>query len=517
MLKECLTAVAAAGTDKHTRDASLQELIASAPPLPGIEGVTVPLYAFLNEDNSRRPGLLLDATEQLSAILCEGENAGIPGELAAPGCDSDGYVRVSYGQLQPLLSALTGTGSARITIIEEYWAQHPEYFGDSRVLLALAQSLGEAYGELEDLLNSILTAEGKRVVPWLQEGFAQDSVRGMERRVYWAIRLGGVEANEWLLSVLPVCRKEARETALAALGASQDNAPLLHQLVASETGKEHDAVLRALARMDDETSRTIWMEELERRSDCPSCLEGVDSPLAADLAAEILKKVFSEALASGKESLSRSELLTLSHAVFAAFGKYSDALREVWFWCAEQMEAFDRLRPSANVSHWDLSGADMLEKCLLETVLWKPAAPVRNMAAELAQRVPARFLGAALLSELLTQPDAAFDSFGCYIVKNSLLHRENAAERANRIQLMRGLAAIHFDAENGWHIPFLGKDMLTGVPMEKRFRLSRLDPRWAEALNNPKVNRDGTVFDLKDAWDMEKHAFNPEVLTGENA
>ena len=35
----------------------------------------------------------------------------------------------------------------------------------------------------------------------------------------------------------------------------------------------------------DDESRALWTEELERRPDCPPCLEGVTSPLAADMAA----------------------------------------------------------------------------------------------------------------------------------------------------------------------------------------------------------------------------------------
>lgn len=513
-LKECLTALAAAGTGQRAQDARLALLLDSAEAYPGLERLTAPLRAFLSAEDALRPGLLLDAGEQLLSALCEGENSETPGSLTPPeAADSGGYVRVAYGRLQPLLSALTGTGSARITLLEEYWAQHPEYFGDARVLPALAGAVGEAYGELEDLLGTILLRQGKRAVPWLEEGFALDSARGMERRIYWTARLAGADETGWLRSILPQCRREARETALSALGVSQDNAPLLHELLPRETGKCRDAVLRALSRMDDETSRALWNDELSRRSDCPSCLEGVDAPLAADLAAEILEKAFSEALAGGRETLHRADLLPLAHASFAACGKHSPAMRECWLRLAEQMDAFDRLRPADDVRNWDLTGAEILEKCLLETVLWNPSAPVRALAAELAARVPGRFLGAALLAELLTKPDTAFDSFGRYIVKNGFLRRESAAERANRIQLMRALAAVRQSEDYGCHIPFLGKDMLTGAVLEKRYRLARLDPRWAEALADPRVNRDGAVFDLRDTWDMSRHIFEPERLT----
>ena len=511
-LKGCLEDVAAAGTDRLANDPRLHMavnvLAAPAARDPAYAGIVASARRLMTAEPDERPALLLDT----ATLVIETLRARAQAEVSGPfmplepgrGC----YTDVAYSKVRPLIEALTGTGSARLTILEDEWAAHPEYFSDLRVQRYLTTMLGETNEELEELLVEILTELGPSVVPALEEGFTPEVRREMARRVYWAAKLGGEEANGWLLSILPDCRGEVRETALAALGVSQFNAPLLRDLYLCETGKSQNAVLRALAWMNDDESRALWTEELERRPDCPPCLEGVTSPLAADMAALVLRDTFSEALERGRQELTQAELLTLAHAVYAAYGKYSEALREEWLWLAEQMGALEQLRPDRTVRHWDLTAADMLEKCLLETVLWNPSEELRALTQELARRAPGHFLGAALLIELLSHPDTAYDAYGKFIVKNGLLHKENAAERANRVQLMRALGAVRYDPVEGRHIPFSRKDPLTGAPLGRVYHLQDLDTRWYEALSNPKVNRDGAVFDLSEPWEMDKKMFD---------
>ena len=480
---------------------------------PAIQRALTAANALCAADEASRPVRLLTALRLAKAAERSCADTDVPGELSSLEPSDGAFAQAPFSRFQPLLAALDGSGSGRITILEEAWASHPEYFSDPRVLPHLAGALGDARGELEELLGSILLKLGKRAVPYLKDGCLPDGRRGAERRVYWVARLAGAGENAWYLSILPESRREVRETVIAALGVSQENAPLLLELYRGESDKKcRDAALRALARMEDAESRAFWSEELERRPDCPPCLEGVGSALAADMAARALREAVEEALSRGAERLSRAELLTLAHAAYAAYGKYSDAMRETWLQCAGQMDALGRLGPADSVSEWDLSVSEMLEKCLLESVLWNPCEGMRALAQELGERYPARFLSAAVLGELLLHPAEAFDRYGKYIVKNSLFHRESAAERANRLQLMHALSAVRFNRANGWHVPFSRKDPLTGAPCSMRYRLNGLDPRWAETLGDPKVNRDGAVYDLKNPWSMTKQMFLLEWL-----
>ncbi len=516
-LKQRLIEVAIAGTDSMPKNLALRGAVILFSQLTEERRAFAPLAAearsLLSAPAESRSARLMDVL----GMLISAERACAPSDLAGaleplpPGVGS--YVPTAYSQLQPLISALGSSGSARLTILEDAWAERPEYVSDFRVLPCLADALGDPNEEFEEFSSFLLTKLGKRVVPFLKEGFDPDGKRASARRVYWVARLSGAEENEWLRSVLPESRREAREAVIAALGVSQDNAPLLLELCQNESGKCADAALRALAHMEDEDSRAFWAEELERRPDCPPCLEGVDSPLAADMAARALRDVLSEALAREKPECNQAQLLTIAHVIFAAYGKCSDALREELLRCAEQIDALEKLRPDRTVRHWDLSAAEMLEKCLLETVLWNPCEAVTALADELAARCPGHFLGASVLAEVIAHPESAFDRFGKLIVKNGLLHRENAAERANRIQIMRALAAVYYDSEDGWHIPFSRKDAITGAPVGQVYHLASFDPRWAEALWNPKVNQDGTVFDLENPWSMTKQMLRREDLT----
>ncbi|MBQ9458313.1 MAG: hypothetical protein IJU66_00085 [Oscillospiraceae bacterium] len=518
-LRDCLEEAAGAGTDRINDDYRLMGAVEDFASMATDDGEGELVYHAVSELMTAvpedRPGLMLEAIEMIARTIRAHCVSGVPGELEEQREGVGSVVSASYSQLRPLMAALESTGLGRISILEEYWAAHPEYFADYRVLPYLAGALGDTHEETEELFAAVLNRLGKRAVPFLENGFlpdAPDGRREMERRVYWVARLAGAEANDWFLSILPQCRREMRETVIGALGVSQDNAPLLLELCRTEEGKSRDAALRALASMEDDESRAYWEEELERRADCPSCLEGVDSVLAADMAARALHSAYAEALERGKDDVTKAELLTLSHAVYSVIGKYSDALREEWLWCAERMPEIDKIRPNRNVSQWDMSAAELLEKCLLETVLWNPGENVRALAQELGERYPNWFLSAAVLAELLMHPGEAFDRYGKYIVKNGLLRRESASDRANRVQIMHALAAVRIDKENGRHIPFSRKDALTGAPAGMRYRLAQFDPRWAETLGSEKVNKDGAVFDVENAWTMTKLLFRMEWI-----
>ena len=516
-LKDALENAAAAGTDLVLDDQALQSAVTAFAPLavavPALGRIGREAVALLAAEPDERPARLNDALWSVTSAARRLGMTDVPGELAPLAGGEASWANAPYSRLRPLIDALSGSGAGRITLVEETHAAHPEYFSDFRVMPYLVDAISSAHGEWEEVLASILSAQGRSAVTFLEAGFEPDGRREMERRVYWAARLGGVEANEWLLSILPSCTKEVRETAIAALGVSQENAALLRELYRTESGKCRDAALRALARMDDGESRALWEEELEKRSDCPPCLEGVDSPLAADMAARAMRSAFEEGLARGKQAFTRSELLTLAHGLYAAYGKYSPSLREVWLWCAEHIQELDAIRPDSSVSHWELSAAEMLEKCLLETVLWNPCEGVRALSQELGEKYPAWFLSAQVLFDLLARPAEAFDCYGRLIVKNSLLHRENAVERANRVQIMRALAAIRCTKEDGRHIPFSCKDALSGAAVAKLYRVRDLDPRWAETLGSAKVSQDGAVFDLGNAWTMNKIMFQLDWIT----
>ena len=143
-----------------------------------------------------------------------------------------------------------------------------------------------------------------------------------------------------------------------------------------------------------------------------------------------------------------------------------------------------------NVAGEALSGGKLALSCVLAfRVLTEDGEEVRALTQELAQRAPGHFLGAALLIELLSHPGEAFDQYGKYVVKNGLLHRENAAERANRVQIMRALGAVRFDQAEGRHIPFSRKDALTGAENNLRLANNKAEDLSIKKLtkNSPSV------------------------------
>ena len=516
-VKDSLEAAVLAGSDAAGDDYRLFRATDALAPFAAKDPALARLYRSLRAAQkagaAARPAKLLDALAMANAAvraLCPSD---VPGELT-PLLPGEGqYLAAPYSRLWPLIDALTGAGSGRLSVLEEALSNRSGDFGDVRVLPWVVRALGDSNEELADILGAILRAQGRRAVPFLKEGFDPEGRREMERRVYWLTRLAGAEENDWYLAMLPNSKREVREALLSALGLCRDNAALLRELYEQETGKAKDMALRSIAGMKDDESRALWEEELERRPDCPVCLEGVESALAADMAAHAVRRAFSEALHRGRRELEQSELLTLAHAVYAAYGKYSPAMREVWLWCASEIDAFAAIVPAPG-SGWDLSAAEMLERCLMETVLWYPCEEVRALCRELAALRSDHFHGAVLLSELLTGGPEVFDRYSPLVVKTGILRRESPAERAERLQILCALSAVRSTPEKGRHIPFARKDALNGATAPLHYRLKDFDPRWAELFSDPKVSSDAAVPDIADPWSMKRLLFRMEWIEG---
>ena len=159
-LKERLEHAAIAGTGLLQEDFRLKRSVEALAPLATaspvfakIAAATQSLLAAPAEERGRK---LLDVLSLINAVVYTQGTVTVPGELQPLEIQGGAYVQASYGQLQPLLAALGGTGSGRMAQIKRYWEDHPVYFRDFRVLPYVIRTLGDPYGELCDLISHIL-------------------------------------------------------------------------------------------------------------------------------------------------------------------------------------------------------------------------------------------------------------------------------------------------------------------------------------------------------------------------
>lgn len=500
-LKERLEYAAIAGTGLMQEDFRLRRAVEALAPLAGVNPVfgkiSTAAKALLNAPQEERSKCLLDVLSLVDAVVYTQGTSNISGSLvsAEPGIGT--YVEVPYGELQPLLIALSGSGSGRTSLIQGCFAEHPEYFSDFRVLPCVVKALGDNYGELADFIATILVKQGASIIPLLKNGFDPAGKMEMTRRVRLIAKLAGECENDWFVSILPDCKKDVREAVIQALSLCKDNGQLLLDLCQSERGKLKEAALRSLAVMEDPACIDFLRKEIQKKPDNVGFLKGVGSMVAADLAADAMQKKLEVFLEENK-LYDQSELEVLTKLTGIIAGKYSPRVAQLWHWVAERMEKFAEIVPDKNVRNCDCSVAEHLQKTFLQTILWNSQPEMIELAKSLAAENREWFLCCGFLADMaVISAHQLYEKYAPLIIRNGILNRESKSERNERIQIMRGLSAIRWSAQlHSHYLAFTRFDALTGNAVSSIRKLDSVDPGWIRLLTDPKVNEDGAVYNL---------------------
>lgn len=500
-LKERLEYAAIAGTGLMQEDFRLHRavealaLLASVNPVFG--KISAAAKALLSAPQEERSLRLLDVLSLVDAVVYTQGVSNISGEMvpAEPGMGT--YVEVSYGELQPLLTALSGSGSGRTSLVQKYYAEHPDYFSDFRVLPHAVKALGDNYGELAEFIVTILMKQGTTIIPLLKTGFDPAGKMEMTRRVRLIAKLAGESENDWFVGILPDCKKDVREAVIQALSLSQDNGQLLLDLCQSERGKLKEAALRSLAMMEDPACVDFLRKEIQKKSENVGFLKGVDSVIAADFAADVMQKKL-EVFLEDNEVYDQTELEALIKLTGVIAGKYSPRIAQLWHWISQRMEQFSLIVPDKNVRNCDFSVAEHLQKTLVQTILWNSQSEMLELAKCLAVENREWFLCCGFLADMaVLTSQQLYEKYAPMIVRNGILKRESKDERNDRIHIMRGLSAIRWNPQMHSHyVAFTRFDSLTGNSVGSIRKLDGVDAGWIRLLTDPTVNEDGAVYNL---------------------
>lgn len=267
-VKERLEQAAIAGTGLLGEDFRLRRAAETLKPLaaasPVFGKIDAGLAKLLSAPAEERPGLLLDLLALVDAVVYTQARTGVEGELVPLPAGSGQYQELSYSQLQPLLTALTGTGGGRMETIRSAWENHPGFFADFRVLPALVAGLGDSYGDIADLNGKIAKRVGPAAIPLLKEGFDPAGKKEMARRVQVMEETAGASENAWYLEQLSRAKKPVRQALILALRHDPANVQTLIGLCQTEKKECQEAARFALARMETGEARTYW-ESLAQR------------------------------------------------------------------------------------------------------------------------------------------------------------------------------------------------------------------------------------------------------------
>ncbi len=468
-IKERLEHAAIAGTNLLSEDFRLTRAAEALTPLakasPVFAKIDAGVRALLAAPPEGRSTALLDTLSLVDAVAYTQGVTGCPGDLM-PLPPGSGVMRpLSYGQLHPLLEALTGTGGGRASLVQSRWEADPEQFRDFRILPAVIAGLGDSYGGLADLNARILTAMGPAILPRLQEGFDPAGKKDMVRRVEVIAKAGGSSAEPWLRQILPLAKKDVREAAIDALRPYLSTQELLEMAV-TEKGKCREAVLRGLAQQEGEAVKTFWREEAQRRTGTHEFLRDASSSIASDLVAEQLRRLFETGFAEGWPGPT-GFLQSVADWLHAAEGKTSPAMIDFWRWIDSR---YDDVPSTLNKTGRFTDLKTAVPTTLLDSLLRAGPGPVAEVCWELYQKRPdePRYLPFGFLAALLQKPAAeVYTLFAPYL----LLEDSTPLHRRQSDALLGVISHVRWSKEKGRQC--VSASFPVAEPM---------DPRWFDRL-----------------------------------
>ena len=472
-VKERLEYAAIAGVSLLGEDFRLQRAAEGLKPLaaasPVFGKIDAGLTKLLSAPAEQRAGLLLDVLALADAVAYTQAKTGIAGELEPLPVGNGRYCQISYGQIQPLITALTTTGSGRVEAVQSAWERCADYFLDYRVLPALVGGLGDSYGEMAELCAKLLKKLGPTVVPVLKQGFDPAGKKEMARRVEVLAAVEGAEATPWLREVLPQAKKDVRAAVIRALGADSGDVSLLLELVKAERGDSRDAALEALAKQDGPEVRVFWEKELEQHSQSVKFLEPSDADWAIELVTKGLRERLERSL-EGKNRPTYEEGTDITTWCWSLGKKDSPVMLDFWRWADSHMEELDRIVDEKEKPCF--FGVKLTDR-LLDIMRHTGPGPLRDYCLTLFDSHPAmtRYLRVSFPAALLSLPAAeVYDKYGRYLLtKLPLLDRERK-ETLNNV-LLRALTEVYWNSRQGCQV------IVAGQPA-----VEPMDSRWMERL-----------------------------------
>ncbi len=403
-VKSRLEQAAIAGTGLLAEDFRLRRAGEELKPLAAVSPVFGKIHqglaGLLAAPRAEQGGLLLDLLALTDAVVYTQGVSRADGALESLPPGPGTCLPLSYSQLNPLLTALTGKGGGRLAVIKSVQETHPAFLGDFRVLPALISGLGDSYGELAELNAQILKGLGPAPLPLLKEGFDPAGKKDMARRVEVIAAIEGTAATPWLREVLPQSKKSVRAAVIEALGEDQENASLLLELAQTERGAQREAVLNALAKQDSAAVRDFWRTETEQSPVRLWFLKHATFPWVSDLAAGAFRAQLERLLSEAK--ITQDSLMDLYLCRRGVLGRSSPKMLDCWRWAEEQRPALSRVSRTPGVRHVDPGTA--LPHWLLESLQAGGAGPLCQLSLELWEKKSLPYLACALTAALLTWP-----------------------------------------------------------------------------------------------------------------
>lgn len=515
-LKERLEHAAIAGTSLIQEDFRLKRAIETLEPLvaasPVFGKIRSAALALLDAPAQERGRRLLDVLSLVNAVVYTQGTVHVPGELESVSGGNGTYVEASYGQLQPLISALSETGSGRLAQVRDFWEEHPEYFRDFRILPHVIRTLGDPYRELTELISMILRSQGTAVIPLLKEGFDGKGKQEMVRQVQLIESIAGADENDFYLSELENAEKEVRSALIYALRHEEGNVKKLVELCQTERGNPKKSAHWALAKLESDAAWSYWNTLAEKNLEQAVGYMTLSTACwAGDLVAKALDRWLDSYKEMARVGMKREDVDRLQTLLYALPGKTGSAVSQVYRRMAALGTSLDSASYTAangqnmamrlrGTQAWkeNLTFSQMVPLTLRRSILLNPVPELMELAKELGRKQVVYKIP-ELTSALLTgSAGEAFDVAEPWLRTVGLVLRKRPKE-SNAV-LSWALQDISWSEEHGelafqvaFTDPAAGSSILVTRPIREK-----LDKRWYQYLTAPGSDEsiDASLFSL---------------------
>lgn len=448
-MKERLESAAIAGVSLLSDDFRLKRALDAFAPLAAAS----PVFAKINAGVAKllaaladqRSGLLLDVLALVDAVYYTQGVTDLPGEWEPlPHTGAGTYCTASYGQLHPLLDALTSTGSGRLEVVDRNWENHPEFFSDFRVLPFVIRALGDNYAELAEKITVILQSMGEAVLPLLEEGFNPAGNQDMVRRVRVIEAIAGSKANAFYCAMLenpestdaladaPATRNKAKgnvkQALIYALRHDAGNIDRILTLCHTERGTANKMAHYTLAQLDVPKAWDYWETLVTKKPkkvvDVIQYMTDASSVKAGEWINRLLLEQLAPLVADPKRPVEEDRDKAIAFLLYALANKPGETVAESvrqaatlgtvkdWKVLMQHVTMFDSYAVHdsyfGNVSSMSFRQAFPL--FLQRALLAHPDEAWLQLAMELYEQYGEPYLTLAMTAQLLTQRDSA----ACY-------------------------------------------------------------------------------------------------------
>ncbi len=511
-VQERLEHAAVAGANLLGEDFRLKRAMEGLAPLaaasPVFGKISAALEGLLSAPPEGRGGRLLDALSLVDAVAYTQGKTGCPGALEPLPHGTGTCQTLSYRQLQPLLEALTGTGSGRYGTLEETWKEHPEYFSDYRVLPALVNGLGDSYGDLAEQNQKRLIQLGPVSIPLLKAGFDPARGKDMVRRVTVLDAVAGAAENDFYRAQLPEAKKEVRAALICALRHDTGNLPFLLDLLQTERkGEARSRIWRILAQMEgpevEEALQSLvkkdWMQAVE-------ALSYSNSPLACHLTVQLFEAELEPYEADPDRPVPEEMKLRLEALTTALDWKAGPEVFQLYRRAAAVAPALTYLTtkngkreimrfPHALATQKGATFQQLIPLVLTYTLMGSPDTELCRLALELYEQYGIDYLAPALTAQIWQ-----LDSKESYqwaeqqVVKSGVLGESIRGEAIRPLQI--ALGRLNWYSQKESYLYSRPRNTLAKQVAWTYTLVPTLDPRWFTRMTQAKGGMDEILVRL---------------------